>query len=104
MCAALDGGVDVNAGVDSDFGSALHLAASENRPQLVNFLVEAGADPNARDKVGWTPLLQAVFAGYLDSFRIRLAAGADNFAVDEGGNSVLHFGDSVSGSEERLKI
>jgi ankyrin repeat protein len=37
----------------------LHHAAAKNRPDVVRLLIELGADPNARDAVGATPLTTA---------------------------------------------
>ena len=38
-------------------GAPLHLAAAvTDNPDVITRLVELGADPNARDGIGWTPL------------------------------------------------
>jgi len=47
-------GVDVNAVNEADF-TALHCAAFTGLPELVQYLVEHGADVNARDWRGRTP-------------------------------------------------
>src|SRR3989442_10095618 len=48
-------GVDVNAANEADF-TALHCAAFTGLPELVQYLVEHGADINARDWRGPAPL------------------------------------------------
>jgi hypothetical protein len=44
---------------DYDQRTALHLAAAEGRHRLVKLLLTAGADPEARDRWGRTPLDEA---------------------------------------------
>ena len=55
---ALDLGVDVNA-ADNVGDTALHLAASRRLNPVVQFLVDAGAKLNVRNKKGQTPLAMA---------------------------------------------
>ena len=50
----IDAGVDVNATNEGDF-AALHCAAFTGLPELVEYLVEHGADIDARDWRGRTP-------------------------------------------------
>lgn len=45
---------------DSRGRTALHLAASEADVQTVGFLLAKGAEINARDHVGGTPILDAI--------------------------------------------
>lgn len=42
--------------------TALHLAAASLRKDVVQVLLRAGADPNAADASGWTPLHHIVVA------------------------------------------
>jgi ankyrin repeat protein len=37
----------------------LSMAAAANRPAVAKVLLAAGADPNRKDKFGWTPLRHA---------------------------------------------
>ncbi|WP_207002691.1 ankyrin repeat domain-containing protein, partial [Trinickia mobilis] len=74
-------GADVNApwrkdGVDLPKGTtALHTAARANRPELVQALLKAGANPNAKDKDGFTPLHYAASRSEIVA-RQLLEAGA----------------------------
>lgn len=57
--------------------TTLHLAAGEEHPNLVRLLLERGADANARDVNGRTPLMESCLWGRLDNVRILLQYGAD---------------------------
>lgn len=37
--------------------TALHAAVISNQPSLVQFLLDHGADPEAKNRLGWTPLM-----------------------------------------------
>jgi hypothetical protein len=57
--------------------TALHFAACEAYPEIVELLLERGADPNARDLNGRFPLAEAALWGRLENVRILLKYGAD---------------------------
>jgi hypothetical protein len=81
--------VNVNAEtVDGE--TALHLAANTNRPETVDVLLEHGADVNAQDDNGSTPLCGAIVNGADYSIRSQLLAhGANpNLANDVGDNAL----------------
>ena len=53
----LAAGVDVNAKTDDQIsGTPLHLVAILGHKEVAELLVDAGADVNAKDGGGWTPL------------------------------------------------
>jgi len=56
----LDAGGDVNCRDEKMNWSLLHFAAEDCNPEIVRLLAARGADMNARDKDGWTPLHWAV--------------------------------------------
>ncbi len=56
--------------------TALHLACRENNFDIVKILVDAGADVNASDNEGWTPLMRAALAGNRNSIDLLLNKGA----------------------------
>lgn len=82
VVAALPAVRDVDAGEGGDAGSlhsggtALHLAAARGHAQLVPLLVGAGADVDALDTRGTTPLYAAAARGDLAAVRALLDAGA----------------------------
>ena len=55
----------------------LHIAAWNNKIEAVAALISHGADVNARDKYGLTPLMRASYWGYAKVVEALLDAGAD---------------------------
>jgi Ankyrin repeats (many copies) len=58
-------------------GVPLHFALASARPKVAVALIEAGADPNSRNREGQTALIVAVNRGYTEVVRALLAKGAD---------------------------
>lgn len=50
----LECGADVNRA--SNWGTTLHLACQRGSEEVAWFLLQQGADVNARDRIGWTAL------------------------------------------------
>jgi ankyrin repeat protein len=76
--ALLDLGADVHqAAANAAKVTALHAAVSANQPQIVEWLLDAGADPNARQQIDYTPLMGAAANARLDMIDLLLARGAD---------------------------
>lgn len=104
----LEAGADINATEDWGGQSALMWATAQLQPQMVEFLVEQGADVNARgavrnwqrritaeprpkdmNKGGFTPLLYAVRGGCLECARHLISGGADIDLADPDGVTPL---------------
>lgn len=63
----------------------LHAAVAGRSAEAVALLLERGADPNARQQVGYTPLMGAAGAGREDLVDLLLRHGADPaLASDDG--------------------
>ena len=63
-----------------DGATPLHWVAYTSRRQqesIIELLIAHGADPNARDDFGQTPLHAAAFEGELRAVKLLLQAGAD---------------------------
>jgi serine/threonine-protein phosphatase 6 regulatory ankyrin repeat subunit B len=71
-CAVLlDAGADINAA--AVFGNALSVAEMSGNQDLVRFLLERGARPDAERGDGITPVMTASGAGHLEALRMLLA-------------------------------
>lgn len=80
--------------IDAGFtigSSTLHYAVDAARVDLAQDLVQRGADLEARDERGYSPLILAAFKGRMAVLRILLERGADAKAQDRHGNSALMF-------------
>src|SRR5579871_5830235 len=64
-------------------------AARAGRVDLLQGLIKAGIDPDARDLHGYTALILAAYNGQLQAVDVLIAKGADPCATDPGGNSAL---------------
>lgn len=99
--ALLVAGADVNAGASDGYGTPLLRAVRTRRAgeAAVIVLLSAGADPDARDEWGKTPLYEAAHAGRPAAVRALLGAGADPDALTDHGESPLHAAAAYAGPE-----
>ncbi|RKU08738.1 hypothetical protein C6502_14285 [Candidatus Poribacteria bacterium] len=73
----LANGVDIN-GADSEFGvTALSWAALLDATEIAKFLIEKGADVNAKSRDGSTPLHSAAFLGHTEIAELLIQKGAE---------------------------
>jgi ankyrin repeat protein len=68
----------------------LWYAADHGHKEVAELLIAKGADVNARDDVGRTPLHIAAIYGYKEIAELLIAKGADVNAKIEGGGTPLH--------------
>ncbi len=80
----------VKSGDDSGF-TPLHIAATAGRVEIVEYLLERGADLEARTAGGQTPLFQTVPLASEQAFERLLEKGANLNARDDRGQNILQF-------------
>jgi len=95
--ATLDGNLSrmrwlhfVGARIDarSSLGSPLFLAASKGKLEVVRYLLDEGANVNAREDLGHTALAEAAYYGQVDVVKELLLHGADINAVSDDGTAL----------------
>ncbi len=71
--------------------TALHLACREGNFEILKILLESGADANAIDNEGWTPLMRAALSGNNDSvwWLMKYSANAANINL-VGESAIIH--------------
>jgi len=75
--ALLAGGAKVDLKILKDNETALMLAAYRGNISIIEILIKKGANLNAKDDNGLTPLFFAVASGKLDAVKLLLDKGAD---------------------------
>ena len=84
----LDRGAEIGAvATNSMKVQALHAAVASRNAETVALLLDRGADVNARQQVGYTPLMGAAAGGREDLVNLLLNHGADPSAVSEDGKT-----------------
>jgi uncharacterized protein len=89
----LGAGADVHALSRNNLANQpLHAAAAGQAPvELLTLLLDAGADVNATQRGGFTPIQATAQNGDLEATQLLLARGADIHARTEDGQTALSF-------------
>ncbi|WP_246038674.1 ankyrin repeat domain-containing protein [Wolbachia endosymbiont of Leptopilina clavipes] len=76
---------------DGEKVTLLHLAASCNLENIVNALIEKGANVNEKGAGGETPLHETTHLKSINIANVLIKKGADVNSVDMLGNTPLHY-------------
>ena len=79
-------GANVNS--RNDDSTPLFLAAGGGRLEGVRYLLDQGADINAREQQGNTALTEATYYGHIEVIKELLLRGADINAIGQGGTAL----------------
>ncbi|XP_029969829.1 myotrophin [Salarias fasciatus] len=86
---------DANRTLDSSSGrKPLHYAADFGQLEVLQFLIQMGADINATDSLGLTPLITACYEGHRDSVKLLLEKGAKKDLKATNGATALEAADN----------
>jgi len=88
-CLIEDGRIHVDT-AKRDGATALFIAAQEGHPDLVNLLINHGADLDLSDEDGISPLYIASYQGHLAIVKILLDAGANPNHLGKDSTSPLY--------------
>lgn len=83
-------GAEIDA-VDVNKDTALHYAAQFKNPRLIELLLQAGANPNLKDKFGETPLIKCAYNGFRQGLISLLNHKADPSVAQPRWGTPLHF-------------
>ena len=90
-------------GRSHDEFTMLHFAAKENKPEIIEFLINSGCSINPVDDEEQTPLHKAAMCGGVESVQLLLERGADVNKVDSNGHTALHAAIITGGDIEIVK-
>jgi uncharacterized protein len=88
---------------DHKGNTLLMLASYHGHAEMVDALLDCGADPDRRNLRGQTPLGGVAFKGYVEIAELLLDAGADLNADQGGGTPPLMFA-SLFGRTEMVRL
>jgi len=98
---ALKKGADVTARGSGEATALHYVAAMGWGRELIEPLVQAGADISARDMRGFTPLHEAAMGGWKDTVETLVELGADVTARDDKGRTA---GEIAKVQYERIRV
>jgi ankyrin repeat protein len=101
----LASGADVDAhGRSWMTGTPLNSAAAGGHADVARALLDANADPDARQASGWTPLHSAAHNGDLELVDLLLAHGADPATTNDDGATVLSMADEGGSADVVARV
>lgn len=98
----LEAGADPDSRESSELCPPLYYAVRDRRLNLIDLLIEYGADLNYQNNFGWAPLHVAAFKGHRDLVKRLVNEGARVELQDEKSNTPLNVA-SGNGSPECME-
>uniref|UniRef100_T1JLU3 Uncharacterized protein n=1 Tax=Strigamia maritima TaxID=126957 RepID=T1JLU3_STRMM len=89
--------IDINKDIDGR--PPLHYAADYGQKEVIQYLIEKGADLNSKDKHGISALLAAIWEGHTDCVRLLLQKGANKQGTTPDGSSYYE-----AAEKEEIKV
>ncbi|WP_287282996.1 ankyrin repeat domain-containing protein [Treponema sp.] len=88
-------GHDVNCHADFNKEPLLSFAVSKNNPEIMQILIDGGADVNKQDLSGVTPLMTAIKLNLVDMARLLIKAGASSDIKDGRGFTARDYAEKL---------
>jgi hypothetical protein len=90
-----EGGADINMADQSGRTAIFHVISTgttslESMSKIVKLLLQRGADPDARDSDGWSPLMKASWLGHEEVVQQLINSGANVNGRDNKGFTALN--------------
>lgn len=90
IAALLDAGAEIETRDSANWqNSMLGVAAYKGHAAAARLLIDRGAKVNVQDRVGDTPLMNAVYGGHADIIKDLLASGADKAIQNTNGQTAV---------------
>ncbi|KAI1309395.1 Myotrophin [Halotydeus destructor] len=83
--------IEVNSSIDGR--PLIHYAADYGHTEVIQYLIQKGANVNSTDKHGISALLAAIWEGHVSSVKLMLEKGADKSGKTPDGKSYLEAAD-----------
>ncbi|XP_015928988.1 myotrophin isoform X1 [Parasteatoda tepidariorum] len=80
-------GVDINNSIDGRL--PIHYAADYGQRDVLNYLIDKGANIDAKDKYGISALLAAIWEGHTSCVKLMLEKGATKSGFAPDGKSYI---------------
>jgi ankyrin repeat protein/uncharacterized caspase-like protein len=84
---------------DSNLNSALHIAAENQNPDIVNYLLDQGADVNHKNLWGENPIYSSIRMNNIEIIKTLIKNGGNVNAKNNHGESPLHIAVSIGNIE-----
>lgn len=86
----LKSGIDINQPIPGEQGYPMHFAVNSS-VEMIQLLIEHGADVNVKDEKGKTPLHITAVTPSVEKMQLLIEHGADVNAVDANGKTPLDY-------------